>query len=114
MVCDAGAIGGALLAWSFPRNNVEEMWVAMRSIDPQFTAAAMGLVLFNMTTRALRWTVLIGAGTRSVFGSAFSTLMIGYLSNNFLPARGSDLVRVYAFSSRTWDRPEPDSGDRGG
>jgi uncharacterized protein (TIRG00374 family) len=95
------AFGVALLAWSFPRDHIEEMWTAMRSTEPQFIAAAMGLVLFNMIMRALRWMVLVGLGTRTGFGSAFSALMIGYLSNNFLPARGGDLVRVYAFGSLT-------------
>jgi uncharacterized protein (TIRG00374 family) len=93
------ALGGALFAWGFPRDNIEEMWMAVRSIDPKFISAAMGLVLFNMILRALRWMVLLGPGAG--FGSAFSALMIGYLSNNFLPARGGDLVRIYAFGSRT-------------
>jgi uncharacterized protein (TIRG00374 family) len=82
------------------------MWTALRSIDPECILAAMGLVLFNMILRALRWMVLLG-GASAGFGSAFSALMVGYLSNNVLPARGGDLVRVYAFSCRTeiaWSR----------
>lgn len=90
-----------MLVWLFPRQNLVEMWQATRSIDPAWIVAALALVFADMILRALRWCILLGRGTGAGLSAVFSALMIGYLANNVLPARGGDLVRVYVFGTRS-------------
>jgi uncharacterized protein (TIRG00374 family) len=62
-------------------------------------AAALGTAAIFL--RAWRWRILLNAeGTVSV-GTAFWATAAGYLANNFLPARGGELVRTFMISSRS-------------
>src|SRR5437016_4139741 len=59
--------------------------------------AALGSV--SLLLRALRWRLLLNAeGTVSV-PAAFQATAAGYFGNNFLPARGGELVRTLMISS---------------
>lgn len=64
---------------------------------------ALSLWLVGYVTRTLRWrTILAGAGGTS--GSAvdlFGVLMIGFATNNLLPARLGELARAYLLRRRT-------------
>ncbi|MFP4159949.1 MAG: lysylphosphatidylglycerol synthase transmembrane domain-containing protein [Desulfobacterales bacterium] len=53
--------------------------------------AAIGLASFAV--RALRWRVILGSTLKLPFGSAFHSLMIGFMINSVLPGRVGELAR---------------------
>ncbi|MFO7930451.1 MAG: lysylphosphatidylglycerol synthase transmembrane domain-containing protein [Thermodesulfobacteriota bacterium] len=52
---------------------------------------AIGLASFAV--RALRWRVILGSTLKLPFGSAFHSLMIGFMINSVLPGRVGELAR---------------------
>jgi hypothetical protein len=58
--------------------------------------AAIGVAAASNLFRALRWKILLGSDARARLRHVFTSMMIGYLANNLLPARLGELVRVYA------------------
>ncbi len=86
-------------------------YVAIRQIDwsqqlailAQARAGYLLLAVAFMTAsyilRAVRWRSFFPASLRKQgLGSFFPVLMVGYLANNLVPARGGDLARVILFA----------------
>ena len=93
------ALGSALTAaflWLFLREvDLGEAWTQMRRLPVLTLVAAVGLVVVNVAIMALRWRVLLdGAGYRLPLRALFPTVAVGRATNNVVPARGGDLVRV--------------------
>jgi uncharacterized membrane protein YbhN (UPF0104 family) len=66
-----------------------------------YLAGALGLIVFSLFWRSMRWRILLNAETRFSVGTVFWANMAGYLGNNFLPARAGELVRTVLISSRS-------------
>lgn len=62
-------------------------------------ALAMGIATSTVFLRACRWRVLLNAEGSVRVPTAFWATAAGYFGNNFLPARGGELVRTYMISS---------------
>jgi uncharacterized protein (TIRG00374 family) len=72
-----------------------EAWRQIRGLPGWTMLGALGLVLFNVATMAVRWRYLLeGAGYRVPLRSLFSTVAVGRAANNVVPARGGDLLRI--------------------
>ena len=71
------------------------------SIRPAYAAAAIALSLVPMILRAARWRILLQAKAPVAFKTAFWAVAAGYFGNNFLPARGGELVRSYIVRERS-------------
>jgi len=62
---------------------------------------AIVLWLIGYLTRTVRWRVLLaGTGVGSLF-ELFGVLMVGFATNNLLPARLGEIARVYLLRRRT-------------
>lgn len=61
--------------------------------------AILGTIALGL--RALRWRILINAEGSVSLRTAFWATAAGYFGNNFLPARGGELVRSFMISSRS-------------
>lgn len=72
--------------------------VAHAAPAPLIFAAALGT--FTLFARAIRWRVLLNAEGSVTVPTAFWATAAGYFGNNFLPARGGELVRTLMISSR--------------
>ena len=94
-------IGLGLLILAFRRADLSEVWLAMSSARLQllFLAALVGLV--ENLVRAHRWKSLFSRGSRTRLRPLYTSMMIGYLANNFLPARMGEIVRIYVFGMTT-------------
>jgi hypothetical protein len=66
-----------------------------------WVAAASGICIFAMFLRAVRWRILLTAEGEVPVPTAFWATAAGYFGNNFLPARGGELVRVFMISARS-------------
>jgi uncharacterized protein (TIRG00374 family) len=64
-------------------------------------AAACGMCALAMFLRAMRWRILLKAEGAAPLGTVFWATAAGYFGNNFLPARGGELVRVFMVSARS-------------
>lgn len=59
-------------------------------------AAAISAV--SLFLRAVRWRILLNAEARLGIGTVFRANMVGYLGNNFLPARAGEVLRSVLIS----------------
>jgi len=64
-------------------------------------AAGAALATVNLFLRGLRWRVLINAEGSISVAMAFWATAAGLFGNNFLPARGGELVRTYMISAQS-------------
>ena len=89
------AATGAFL-WLFLRQvDLGEAWEEINSLPAWTALAAVGLILVNVFFMALRWKYLLsGAGYTVRKRKLISTISVGRAANNFLPARGGDLLRI--------------------
>ena len=89
------AATGAFL-WLFLRQvDLGEAWEEITSLPGWTLLASLGLILVNVFLMTLRWKYLLeGAGYTIRKRKLFSTIAVGRGANNFLPARGGDLLRI--------------------
>lgn len=92
-------VGVALLAWVFRQMDVEEAWQALSSARVDILLYVPVIALLGMILRAWRWRLLF-ASPQPALPTLFSTMMIGYLGNNLLPARLGDFLRAYLLGAR--------------
>jgi uncharacterized protein (TIRG00374 family) len=72
-----------------------QAWREIRGLPGWTMLGALGLVVVNVATMAVRWRYLLeGAGYRVPLRKLFSTVCVGRAANNVVPARGGDLLRV--------------------
>ncbi len=89
------------LGLAFYRVNVEELMGALAGADYTLVAPAVVLWLVGYVARTLRWrTILAGSAVGSLF-ELFGVLMVGFATNNLLPARLGELARAYLLRRRT-------------
>jgi uncharacterized protein (TIRG00374 family) len=73
--------------------------VASISADYALLAVALGQV--PLLLRACRWRILLQAEAPVTYGTTFWAVAAGYFGNNFLPARGGEVVRSCIVQSRS-------------
>jgi glycosyltransferase 2 family protein len=95
------AATGAFL-WLFLRQvDLGEAWDEITALPGWTLLAAVGLILLNVFFMTLRWKYLLaGAGYTLGKRKLFSTIAVGRAANNFLPARGGDLLRIESVRER--------------
>jgi glycosyltransferase 2 family protein len=72
-----------------------QAWREIRELPGWTMLGALGLLLVNIVTMAVRWRYLLeGAGYRVSLRQLFSTVSVGRAANNVVPARGGDLLRI--------------------
>jgi glycosyltransferase 2 family protein len=71
--------------------------VAGASVGGLLLTAAIATV--NLLLRAYRWRLLLNAEGNVSIPTAFWATTAGYFGNNFLPARGGELVRTFMISA---------------
>lgn len=65
----------------------------MAGIQPGYAALAVLIGTLPMFFRAERWRILLQAETPVAFWASFWAVAAGYFGNNFLPARGGEVLR---------------------
>jgi len=89
------------LGLAFYRVDVNELFGALARADYALVAPAVVLWLIGYVARTLRWrTILAGSPVGSLF-ELFGVLMVGFATNNLLPARLGELARAYLLRRRT-------------
>jgi glycosyltransferase 2 family protein len=95
------ALAGVLLYLAF--RGVD--WAAMlhRLAQGQLDILALAFLTFTVSycIRALRWRLLLSADRRIAPITVFWGIVVGYLGNNFLPARAGELIRSALLARKT-------------
>lgn len=86
-------LAGGLLILALRGVSWHEIRVAIQQGQSAFLILAFATISLSYFIRGLRWETLIRAHKRIGVGMAFWTTMVGYLGNNFLPARAGDVLR---------------------
>ncbi|HYT73299.1 MAG TPA: lysylphosphatidylglycerol synthase transmembrane domain-containing protein, partial [Vicinamibacterales bacterium] len=97
----ATALAAGLLYYSLRGIEWRQVARTVSGAEPGRLMLAAALATVSLFFRAFRWRLLLNAeGTVSV-PTAFWATAAGYFGNNFLPARGGELVRTLMISSRS-------------
>ena len=94
-------LAGSLLFLSLRGVDWNRVWSAIAGARWRWLAAATATSCASLFLRALRWRILLNARASLDVPTVFHANMAGYLGNNFLPARGGELVRTFLISVRS-------------
>jgi len=89
----------AAVAWLLAAYDFGEMGPALRRAQYAWLVPVPLLLLADYALRALRWRLLFRGAARAGIRAVFGALMIGYLFNSLLPARGGEFVKIYLLGS---------------
>ncbi|MBM3129815.1 MAG: flippase-like domain-containing protein [Chloroflexi bacterium] len=78
----------------------QEVWDTARDAQIEFLIAGAAIASGVYFLRGLRWRILLSAERWVPARLVFWATMIGYLGNNFLPARAGELIRSAALGRR--------------
>jgi uncharacterized protein (TIRG00374 family) len=81
--------------------DIEASWQKIKMINPLFIVAAMALYITSFYFRALRWQEMWFNFPTADFTSIYKAIVVGFAGNNFIPARGGELLRMEFFNRRT-------------
>ena len=85
---------------AFRKVDYTELWQALRGANYWFIIPNVILVVFSMWMRAFRWKYMVNPIKKVGLGRLFSSVMIGFMANNVLPARLGEFIRAYSLGTR--------------
>ena len=89
------------LVLAFYRVNVDELLGALATANYLLVLPALLLWLVGYMARTLRWRAILAGARPGSLGSLFGVLMVGFATNNLLPARLGEIARAYLLRRRT-------------
>jgi uncharacterized protein (TIRG00374 family) len=89
------------LGLAFYQVNLQELLGALAGADYRLIVPAMLLWLVGYCARTLRWRTLLAGSKVGSLLSLFGVLMVGFATNNLLPARLGELARAYLLRRQT-------------
>jgi uncharacterized membrane protein YbhN (UPF0104 family) len=97
----AAVLAAALLYYSLRGIEWREVGRIVAGAEPGRLVLAAMILTVAMVLRACRWRILLNAEGSLSVPAVFWATAAGYFGNNFLPARGGELVRTLMISSRS-------------
>lgn len=89
------------LGLAFYRVDINELAQALRSANYTALAPAAVCTLLGYVLRTVRWRQILTHSVSVPFISLFGILMIGFATNNLVPARLGEIARAYLVRRRT-------------
>src|SRR5436190_9678311 len=89
------------LGLAFYQVNLQELLDALAGADYRLIVPAMLLWFIGYCVRTLRWRTLLAGSKVGSLLSLFGVLMVGFATNNLLPARLGELARAYLLRRKT-------------
>ncbi|UZR93208.1 lysylphosphatidylglycerol synthase transmembrane domain-containing protein [Chondrinema litorale] len=100
-----GALGiliSAIIIYYISRDiSIEDIWSNIKQISIWQLLSLMLVYILSFLPRAIRWKLMFPESTRVTFKDSFIAIVAGFAGNNFIPARGGELIRMEVFSRRT-------------
>jgi glycosyltransferase 2 family protein len=94
-------LAAVLLYFSLRGVEWGRVWKTIAAAQWQYLAAGALISCGSYFVRAFRWRILLNAEAHFTVSAVFWANMAGYLGNNFLPARGGELVRTFIITSQS-------------
>lgn len=91
-----GRVGLAQALIGTPRIMIPELIRVLKHANYLYLLPAMAMFLTSFYVRAYRWKLFLLPVGNIRFGTAFSSMMIGYMVNNILPLRMGEIFRAYS------------------
>lgn len=85
---------------AFRKVDYTELWQALKGANYWFIIPNVFLQIFSMWLRAIRWKYMVNPIKKLGLGRLFSSVMIGFMANNVLPARLGEFVRAYSLGTK--------------
>ncbi|MDY6855216.1 MAG: lysylphosphatidylglycerol synthase transmembrane domain-containing protein [Thermodesulfobacteriota bacterium] len=85
---------------AFRNVSFKELFDSLQKANYIYLIPAIALVYLSMWLRAIRWKYLFEPIKEVRMSSLFSSLMIGFMANNILPARIGEFVRAYSIGKK--------------
>jgi uncharacterized protein (TIRG00374 family) len=85
---------------AFRKVDYTELWQALKGANYWFIIPNVILTIFSMWMRAFRWKYMVNPIKKVNLGRLFSSVMIGFMANNVLPARLGEFVRAYSLGTK--------------
>ncbi len=85
---------------AFRKVDYGELWLALKTASYWFIIPNVMLQIFTMWLRAVRWRYMVNPIKKVRLGRLFSSVMIGFMANNVLPARLGEFVRAYSLGTK--------------
>lgn len=85
---------------AFRKVDYAELWTALKGANYWFIIPNVILGIFTMWMRAFRWKYMVNPIKKVGLGRLFSSVMIGFMANNVLPARLGEFVRAYSLGTK--------------
>ena len=96
-----GIIISALFIWlAFRKIDYHQLWLGLTEANYIYVVPAIVITLFQYYLRSVRWGYIIEPVKKVSRSSLLSSIMIGYMANNILPARIGEFVRAYVLGKR--------------
>jgi len=97
----AGILISAFCIYLAFRNvDAHQMWEAFKTADYWYLVPSGAVLFTSHGLRAFRWRYFLDPVRRLDTGSLFSSLMIGYAANSFMPAHLGEFLRAYVLSKK--------------
>ncbi len=93
-------ISGVFLYLAFRKIEFKEVGQAFKDANYLYVVVSGALMIVSLWARAYRWKYLLFPVKRIGIPSLFSSIMIGFMANNLLPARLGEFVRAYSIGSK--------------
>ncbi len=94
------AIAAFCLFLAFRKVDFEQMWMAFKQMDYWFLLPTLAIMFLSHWLRALRWRFFLAPIHKVCMKTLYSSLLIGYMANTFLPAHLGEFIRAYLVSKR--------------
>ena len=94
------AVSLFFMALLFKKIDFHSLGSALRSADYRYIFLAVCFTFVNYFLRAVRWRYLLISEKSISLSSLYSATIIGYMSNNLLPARLGEFIRAYTLAQR--------------
>jgi uncharacterized protein (TIRG00374 family) len=85
---------------AFRKVDYVELWDALKGANYWYILPNVVLVVLSMWMRAIRWKFMVNPIKKVGMKSLFSSVMIGFMANNVLPARLGEFIRAYSLGSK--------------
>ncbi|MEX0782008.1 MAG: lysylphosphatidylglycerol synthase transmembrane domain-containing protein [Dehalococcoidia bacterium] len=88
----------ALIAWRVDLSQARDV---VTSISPGYAAAGVGLLVASKLVHARKWQQLLGGVGHVRLRDAFAVFWVSMATNNLIPLRAGDVLRVQVLAQRT-------------
>jgi hypothetical protein len=88
------------IIWIARNFNFADIVSSLLSADYGYLIPVIWLIVLSFALRSFRWGLLFIGPKKPSNTSLFTSLMIGYLGNNILPARAGELARIYVLNKQ--------------